>query len=76
MSDNRSSMQQLLNRTRWEPFSYITDGNVILRRSGSLYRDVAMITTAIISHMIYSVNRDAERAKRQLPKPEDEGGEQ
>lgn len=61
--DMRSSIQRLLNRTRWEPFSYVSDGNVVLRRPGLFYRDAAITTTAIISLMIHTVNREIAQAK-------------
>jgi hypothetical protein len=63
-NDMRDGIQKLLNKTRWEPFSYITDSNLVLRRPGGQFFGAALIASAIIHHMIYQVKKDEAVMKR------------
>lgn len=54
--DKRSRLQLRLDRIRWQPFCYITPGNVILKNPLMWqYRQAALVTTAIIARMMYTV---------------------
>lgn len=62
MNDNRSKLQAKLERTRWQPFGYVSgNGTVFTDPPNSAFEQAAMMTTAIIAKMMFNAAKGGRR---------------
>lgn len=64
MENNRSKLQTKLETTRWQPFCFVTPtGAIVSNPQNAAFSSSAMMATAIIAKMMYTVANEGRRLK-------------